>query len=113
MKRVELFDKNEIKKYSEYEETYQVLRNESNINTIKQINDQDLSDSYELIELAPKLFKNIRKMNKIESKSIMNIFSIRNLKHIEISLTKSKGGSFYIKPEHGQGRVLIKSITGK
>lgn len=43
----------------------------------------------------------------------MEIFSMRNLRHIDISLTKSKGGSFYIKPGHGLGRILIKSITGK
>ena len=112
MKRVELFAKDEIKRYSEQEKVFSILRNEFHIQQPNSLNDRgNYFDSYELIELAPKLFKNIRRMSKISSRAIMDIFSLKFLKDIEISLTKSKGGSFYIRPGNGLGRIVIKSIS--
>ena len=66
MKRVELFAKDEIKRYSEQEKVFSILRNEFHIQQPNSLNDRgNYFDSYELIELAPKLFKNIRRMSKI------------------------------------------------
>lgn len=67
-------------------------------------------DQYELIELAPKIFKNIRRIHNIDDYMVKSIFSIINLKELDISISSGKGGSFFIKPIHG-GRMLIKSIT--
>lgn len=67
-------------------------------------------DKYELIELAPKLFSNIRKIHNINDEMVKSIFSLSNIKELDISISSGKGGSFFIKPVHG-GRMLIKSIT--
>lgn len=68
------------------------------------------SNRYELIELAPKIFENIRKIHNIDDYMIKSIFSLSNIKELDISISSGKGGSFFIKPING-GRMLIKSIT--
>lgn len=111
MKRVELMSKEDIETEAENETTFQISRNQSYISEIKDLENVDYTNIYEIIELAPLLFQNIRKMSKISNGAIKKIFSLRNLKKLEISATQGKGGSFFIRPAHGHGKVLIKSIT--
>jgi hypothetical protein len=67
-------------------------------------------DEYEFVELAPKIFSNIRKIQNIDDHVIKSIFSSENMKDLDISISSGKGGSFFIKPVNG-GRMLMKSIT--
>lgn len=67
-------------------------------------------DQYELIELAPVIFKNVRRIHNIDDFTIRSIFSLVNINELDITISSGKGGSFFIKPIHG-GRMLIKSIT--
>ena len=68
------------------------------------------ADRYELTELAPKIFKNIRKIHNIDDYMIKSIFSLLDINELDISISSRKGESFFIKSIHG-GRMLIKSIT--
>lgn len=111
LKRVELLTKEDIEMEAKNETTFQVFRNESYILEIDNMTNKDFTNTYELIELAPLLFQNIRKMSKITNGAIKKVFSMKNIKQLEISITQGKGGSFFIRPAHGLGRVLIKSIT--
>ena len=111
MKRIDILNKDDIEREALNEVTFQILRNQSYIIEINDISVQDYTHTYELIELAPLLFQNIRKMFKISNGAIKKIFSLKNLKKLEISVTQGKGGSFFIRPAHGHGKVLLKSVT--
>jgi hypothetical protein len=111
MKRIELMSKEDIETEAESETTFQIPRNQSFISEMNDREDVDYTNVYELIELAPLLFQNIRKMSKISNGAIKKIFSVKNLEKLEISATQGKGGSFFIRPANGHGKVLIKSIT--
>lgn len=73
-------------------------------------NQEPTNDEYEFIEIAPKIFKNIRRIHNIEDYAVRSIFSFSNMSQLDISISPGKGGSFFIKPVNG-GRMLIKSIT--
>jgi hypothetical protein len=111
MKRVDQMTIEEIEADAENEITFQIFRNQSYIMEITDISEHDFSNTYELIELAPMIFQNIRKMFKVTNGSMKRVFSIKNLRKLQISVTQGKGGSFFIRPSGGHGKVLIKSIT--
>lgn len=111
MKRVDQMTLEDIEADAVNETTFQIFRNQSYILEITDISEHDFSNTYELIELAPILFQNIRKMFKITNGSIKKVFSMKNLRKLQISVTQGKGGSFFIRPSSGHGKVLIKSIT--
>jgi len=111
MKRVDLLTIDDIENDAELEKVYQIFRNESYIVEISEIAEKDYSNTYELIELSPTLFQNIRRMWKITNGAIRKVFSLRNLRRLQISVTQGKGGSFFIRPASGHGKVLLKSIT--
>jgi hypothetical protein len=111
MKRIELMSKEDIETEAESETTFKIPRNQIYISEMNDREHVDYTNVYELIELAPLLFQNIRKMSKISNGAIKKIFSLKNLEKLEISATQGKGGSFFIRPANGHGKVLIKSIT--
>lgn len=113
MKRVDLLSKDDVEEEAKNETTFQIFRNKSYINEIIGLRKQDFSQSYEVIELAPILFHNIRKMSKIRNEDIKNIFSLKNLKKLHISVSQGKGGTFFIRPVLGNGKILIKSISAQ
>ena len=63
------------------------------------------------VELGPKIFGNLRKLHNINPKSIINLFSVKNLREgkLKVKLQSGKGGAFFITPV--EGNFLIKSIT--
>ena len=111
MKRIDLLSREDIEEEARNEIVFEILRNKSYIAEISKGKSRDFSDKYELIELAPLLFQNIRKISKITNGSIKGVFSQANLTKLEISVSQGKGGSFLIRPADGKGKVLIKSIT--
>ena len=111
MKRIDLLSKEDIDDEARNETVFEILRNKSYIAEISKGKSRDFSDKYELIELAPLLFQNIRKISKITNGSIKRVFSQTNVQRLEISVSQGKGGSFFIRPADGKGKVLIKSIT--
>ena len=66
--------------------------------------------SYELIELCPVLFRNIRKIHDVEDVDVKSVFTLSNILNLDIRISGGKGGSFFIEPIDG-GRMMIKSIT--
>ena len=69
-----------------------------------------IKQTYEMVELSPELFKNIRKIQNVEDRVVREIFSLKNLQRLDIRMSTGKGGSFFIEPMDG-GRLMIKSIT--
>ena len=67
-------------------------------------------EAYELIELAPQLFLNIRNIQNVNDSHVKKVFSVENIQNLDIKISSGKGGSFFIQPVDG-GRLLIKSIT--
>lgn len=111
MKRIDLLSKEEIQAEAENETVFNIMKNESYLLEINDRGSTNFSHKYELIELAPILFQNIRKMVKISNGSIKKIFSQSNMRNLEIQVTQGNGGSFFVRPKNGLSKVLIKSIT--
>ncbi len=65
--------------------------------------------TFDFIELAPEVFQTIRKIQNIDDKLIKKIFSFDNIQKLNVDVSSTKGGSFYIKPE--QGGLIVTSIT--
>ena len=69
-----------------------------------------LDDTYEMLEMAPDIFKNIRKIHNVSDDYVKKIFSLININKLDIRISSGKGGAFFIEPLDG-ARLLIKSIT--
>ena len=56
------------------------------------IHKSDISsvDEFEFIELAPEIFKNIRKMHNIDDSTIRHVFSVENIRMIDIRISDGK-----------------------
>jgi len=74
------------------------------------MSESGFDDAYELIELAPALFKSIRKIYKIDDSMVKKVFQLSNINKLDIRISSGKGGAFFIEPTDG-GRLMIKSIT--
>ena len=70
---------------------------------------EDNGCTFDFTELAPEVFYMIRRIQNVSETLIKNAFSQENLENIQVSVTPTKGGSFYIKPE--QGGLIIQSIN--
>jgi hypothetical protein len=57
--------------------------------------------TFDFSELAPEVFYMIRRIQNVSETLIKNAFSLENLENISVSVSQTKGGSFYIKPEQG------------
>jgi phage head maturation protease len=51
-----------------------------------------------MIELAPQLFNNIRKIRNIDESVVKMLFSHDNVAKLGIRVTSDNGGTFLIKP---------------
>lgn len=109
LKKVSPLSQTQIDKETQNEKSVFVKRNLT-LNSKSKPNQEVKDDEYEFIELAPTLFKNIRRMHNIDDPMVRSIFNTSNIKELDITISSGKGGSFFIKPIHG-GRMLIKSIT--
>jgi hypothetical protein len=109
LKKVSVLTHTQVEKDTEVEKSIFIKRD--NVDAfIKVDNSTKKDDEFEFIELAPTIFKNIRRIHNIDDHIVKSIFSPQNIKELDISISSGKGGSFFIKPIHG-GRMLIKSIT--
>ena len=54
-------------------------------------------EHFDFIELAPDVFKAIRRINNIEEKLVRDLFSEENEKNLESYVSPAKRGSFVIK----------------
>ena len=70
---------------------------------------EDNGCTFDFSELAPEVFYMIRRIQNVSETLIKNAFSQENLENIQVSVSPTKGGSFYIKPE--QGGLIIQSIN--
>jgi hypothetical protein len=61
----------------------------------------DKGCTFDFSELAPEVFYMIRRIQNVSETLIKNAFSLENLENISVSVSQTKGGSFYIKPEQG------------
>lgn len=61
--------------------------------------------TFEFTELAPEIFHMIRRIQNVSEALVKRAFSMENLANISVSVSSTKGGSFYIKPE--QGGIII------
>lgn len=107
IKQIPIYSKSEIKNYSMKEIHHVIPRIDAKKKKKKMTKYEEI---YELIELAPNLFKNIWKLNKIDDKMIKDIFNMMHIDQIDIKISTGKGGAFFIEPLDG-GRLMIKSIT--
>ena len=108
MKKVNIFTKSQIEKITQFEKINIISK--ALLSGEGQESDASNPEEFEFSELAPDIFKNIRKIHNISDSTIRSIFSYENIRNIDISISSGKGGSFFIKPKKG-GRMLIKSIT--
>lgn len=61
--------------------------------------------TFDFIELAPEVFYMIRRIQNVPESLVKRAFSPENLENITVSVSQTKGGSFYVKPE--QGGIII------
>lgn len=61
-------------------------------------------------ELAPGLFRNLRKKYEISDEEIAMTFGRENFDNLDIRISAMKGGAFFIKPK-SHSSLLIKSAT--
>lgn len=109
LKKVSVLTQSQLEKENNTEKSIMVKKHQTfgrTLSTPKGGKD----DEYEFIELAPKVFSNIRKIHNIDEHVVKSIFCSQNMKDLDISISSGKGGSFFIKPVNG-GRMLMKSIT--
>lgn len=109
LKKVSVMTQSQIERESQVEKSIFVQRTPT-VSMSKKKSKEVKHDDYELIELAPIIFKNIRKIHNVDDHMVRSVFSMININELDISISSGKGGSFFIKPIHG-GRMLIKSIT--
>lgn len=109
LKKVGVLSQAQIEKEIQVEKSIFVKRDD-HINDPVPNATKPKDDDFEFIELAPTIFKNIRRIHNIEDHVVKSIFNPKNINELDISISSGKGGSFFIKPIHG-GRMLIKSIT--
>lgn len=65
--------------------------------------------TFDFIELAPEVFYMIRRIQNVPESLVKRAFSPENLENITVSVSQTKGGSFYVKPE--QGGIIIQSVN--
>ncbi|CAI2376364.1 unnamed protein product [Moneuplotes crassus] len=109
LKKVSVLTHSQIEKETQVEQCI-VLRKALNRMTILPSKTQQKDDEYDFIELAPAIFRNIRKIHNVDDYMVKKVFCVQNLKDLDIKISTGKGGSFFIKPIQG-GRMLLKSIT--
>ena len=107
IKQVPIYSKSEIKNFSQKEIHHIIPWMDKKKHKRKQ---SKFEENYEVIELAPNLFKNIRKLNKVDDSMIWKIFCMAHIEHVDIKISTGKGGAFFIEPTDG-GWLMIKSIT--
>jgi hypothetical protein len=110
LKKVSVLTESQIERETQIEKSIMVKRQPQQFGRTLSTPKLHKEDEYEFVELAPKIFSNIRKIQNIDDHVIKSIFSSENMKDLDISISSGKGGSFFIKPVNG-GRMLMKSIT--
>lgn len=64
---------------------------------------------FEFVDMAPEVFCMIRRIQNVSEELVKSAFSQENLQNLYVSVTRTKGGSFFIKPE--QGGLIIQSVN--
>lgn len=61
--------------------------------------------TFEFVQMAPEVFSMIRRIQNVSEALVKKAFSMENYANLEVAVSATKGGSFYIKPE--QGGIII------
>lgn len=109
IKQIPMYSRTEIRNYSVKETHHVIVRSHKKIRSHQRTNSK-FDESYELIELAPQIFKNIWTLNKVDDQMLFKIFNLNHMDLLDIKISIGKGGAFFIEPTDG-GRLMIKSIT--
>jgi hypothetical protein len=103
IKKVPLMSKTQIDQESNVQKNHLIPRIETYQEKMRMTDRRgsNFEDAYEMIELAPEIFKNIRKIQTVDDGMVKSIFSLFNINKLDIRISTGKGGSFFIEPIDG------------
>ena len=97
MRKVNIYAKHEIKTESREKRSYEIKL-------------EGTDSVYHLEVLAPRIYKNIRRIFDIEDFSIGQLFGKEAFPHLDIKISAGKGGAFFLRNKEDPS-ILIKSMT--